>query len=85
MIILSLTGLIRTLLIILGVLFLLQILGKMAQARRNIADQEQMKREHQASQKMANDAKQNYGKTTISKIDKNQISDTEYADYEEIE
>jgi hypothetical protein len=67
------------------VLFLLQIIGKTAQARRNMADQDRMKREDEKSRRTAQDAKQNFGKTTISKIDKNEISDDAYTDYEEVE
>lgn len=84
MILLSIVGLFRTLLIVLGVLFLLQILGKMAQARRNIAEQENMKRENDRNRKTVDEAKRNYGKTTISKIDKNTISEDDFTDYEEV-
>lgn len=64
---------------------MLQIIGKTAQARRNIADQDRMKRQDEANRRQTEQAKQNYGKTTISKIDKNHINDGEYTDYEEVE
>jgi uncharacterized membrane protein len=85
MILLSLWGLLRTLLIILGVLFLLQIIGKTAQARRNVADQDRMRREDEANRKQTEQAKRNYGKTTISKIDKSKINDDEFTDFEEVD
>lgn len=85
MILLSLTGLVRTLLIIAGVIFLLQIIGKTAQARRNIADEQRMKKENDRARKMKEDAQRNFGKTSISKVDKKKISDSEYTDFEEVE
>ena len=84
MILLSISGLFRTLLIIFGVLFLLQIFGKFAQARRNIADQDQMKREEEAARKMRENSARNFGKTTISKLDKNKLSDGDFVDFEEV-
>lgn len=84
MILLSITGLFRTVLIVLGVLFLLQIVGKMMQARRNVAAQDSMKREEEAARKMKAEAHKNFGKTTISK-DKSSNMDGEFTDYEEIE
>ena len=85
MILLSLTGVFRTLLIIFGVIFLLQIIGKTAQARRNVAEQQKMKQEERRSQQQTEEAKRNFGRTTISKIDKNKINDNDYTDYEEVE
>ncbi len=84
MILLSISGLFRTVLIILGVLFLLQIIGKMMQARRNIAAEDQMKREEAAAQRLKSESKKNFGKTTISKPDSNSIKG-EFTDYEEVE
>lgn len=85
MILLSITGLFRTILIILGVFFLLQIIGKTAQARRNIAEQQRMHKEAHESKKRAEQARNSFGKTSISKIDKNNIDESEYAEYEEVE
>ncbi|MEX1002987.1 MAG: hypothetical protein WDZ35_12790 [Crocinitomicaceae bacterium] len=85
MILLSLAGLFRTVLIILGIFFLLQLIGKMAQARRNVADHQKTGQEEEASRKRAEESKKNYGRTTISKIDKDSIHDSDYADYEEVE
>lgn len=83
MILLSITGLFRMLLIILGVLFLLSLLGKVAQGRRNAAEQNRMREEEEANRRMVEKAKKNYGKTTISSSDQN--TDSEFTDFEEVE
>lgn len=83
MILLSITGLFRTVFIVLGVLFLLRIIGKFMQANRNVAAQDQMKRDEAAAQKLKAEAQKNFGKTTISKTRSND-SDAEFIDYEEI-
>lgn len=84
MILLSVTGLFRMILIILGVMFLLSILGKMMQARRNVAEQKRLQEEVEANQRMVQNAQKNYGKTSIigSKTDP---SDSEFTDFEEVE
>ena len=83
MILLSVTGLFKMLLIILGVIFLLRIIGKLAQARRNVADQDKMLRDEAAARKLKEESRKNLGKTTISKVD-GRINDTEFTDFEEI-
>ena len=85
MILLSVTGLFRTVLIILGVIFLLRLLGKMAQARRNIAEEKQMRHEEDINRKMVQNARENYGKTSISKLEKGSVSDSDYTDFEEVD
>ena len=85
MILLSIIGLMRTLLIILGVLFLLQIISKTARARKNVANQERMKNEEGKSKSTVNEARRNYGKTSIDKVDKNKLSDNDYTDFEEVD
>lgn len=84
MILLSVTGLVRTLLIIFGVIFLLRIFGKMAQTRRMQAENEALKREAESTKAMVEKAKQNYGKTSISNS-KQSISDDEFTDFEEVD
>ena len=83
MILLSVTGLFKMLLIILGVIFLLRIIGKLAQARRNVADQDRMLRDEAAARKLKEESRKNLGTTTISKVD-GRINDTEFTDFEEI-
>jgi len=51
MILLSVNGLFRTVLIILGVFFLLSTLGKVALARRNMAAEDHMKKDEAAAQR----------------------------------
>ena len=62
----------------------MQIIGKMMQARRNIADQDQMKREENAAEKLKAESKRNFGKTTISKPEKTDFNG-DFTDYEEVE
>lgn len=85
MVLLSITGLMRTLLIILGILFLLKIIGKTVQVRRNVSDQQRMKKDQDKSRSTVNEARKNYGKTSIDKVDKNKLSDNDYTDFEEVD
>lgn len=85
MVLLSITGLMRTLLIILGILFLLKIIGKTAQARRSVSDQQRMKNDDQRSKSTVNEAKNNYGKTSIGKVDKDKLNEGDYTDFEEVD
>jgi hypothetical protein len=84
MILLSVTGLFKTGLIILGVIFLLRMVGKVAQARRNVADQDSMKKQEAAASRLRQDSNKNLGKTTITKVGKGKLKDSEYTDFEEI-
>lgn len=84
MILLSITGLFRTLLIILAVLIILRVVGRMMIAKRNLeAEREMLKRERLA-EKMEAESKRNYGKTTIGKIDKKAADEGGYVDFEEV-
>lgn len=85
MVILYIYSFFRTVLIVLGVLFLLRIFGKIMVAKRNLQEQSQMKKDFEADKKMVDDAKRNYGKTTISKPGSSSISNQEYTDFEEVD
>lgn len=85
MILLSVTGLFRTVLIILGVYLALKVIGKILQARRNVADDHRTKQQEESTKRMVNQAKENYGKTSIGKIDKSNSNDADFVDFEEIE
>jgi hypothetical protein len=85
MFLLSLTGVLKIGLIILGVMFLLKIMGNISQARRNVADQDRMRREEEAARQTVETAKKNYGKTTISKIDESSKNSGGFVDFEEVQ
>ncbi len=83
MVILSVTGVVRTLLIIIGIIVLMRLIGKVMIAKRNMEEHEKTKRQNRHSDEMVEDAKKNYGRTTITKIGKSAKTD-DFAEYEEI-
>jgi hypothetical protein len=84
MILLSITGVFRTLLIILGVLVVLRVVGRMMVAQRNAEEEKEHLRKQRESEKMVANAKQNFGKTVISHVDKKKADDAGYTDFEEV-
>ncbi|MCG8577486.1 MAG: hypothetical protein MI810_21575 [Flavobacteriales bacterium] len=84
MVLLSITGLFRTVLIILGVIVLLRSIGKLMIAKRNVDEQERMNRELNAQRRSMEESRKNFGKTTVSKISKaDQQGD--FVEFEEVE
>ena len=80
----SFTGLVRTVLIIIGVFVLVRFIGQMMNAKRNVAEQEEMKSRDQALKQERNRVAKNLGKTNVVK--KGQGSqDIEDVDFEEID
>ena len=80
----SFTGLIRTVLIIIGVFMVVRFLGQMMNAKRNMAEQDHMnERESQLKAERERTAR-NLGKTTIINKGKNTSGDIEDVDYEEV-
>ncbi len=83
----SVTGIFRTVLIILGALVLLRFLGRLMIAKRNMEEERKM---NERSRKIENDRKEklkNFGKVNVirptqSKTTKNNVED---ADFEEIQ
>lgn len=63
----------------------LKFIGKMMQARRNVAENYKANQEAADTQRMVNNAKENYGKTSISKVDKSETNKDDFVDFEEIE
>lgn len=84
MVLLSIAGFLKMVLIILGVFVLLRLVGKMMIAKRTMDEHNQVQRKQNASDEMVRDAKENFGKTTISKIGKSKKSDGDFVDFEEI-
>ena len=76
---------IKQILLILGVFFLIRIIGRVMTARRNINEQDQYQQARNSAEREKERARQNYGKTSINRIDKRALRDTDYAEFEEIE
>lgn len=80
----SFTGLIRTVLIIVGVFVLLRFLGQLMNAKRNMAEQEQLKAQDQKLKSERERTAKNLGKTTVIGKDKRASGDIEDVDFEEL-
>ena len=75
----------RTILIIIGVVFVLRLIGKMSIAKRNMRAQHESDQEARKSNELREESKRNFGKTTVSNIGKGKVDDGEYVDYEEVD
>lgn len=83
MIFLSITGLVRTLLILIGLFVVVRFLGQLMIAKRNLAEESELK-ERERKFKVEKEQKQkNLGKTSIlnDRVDSSNVSDV---DFEEI-
>lgn len=83
MILLSITGLFRTLLIIAGAFLLLRLIGRVLIAKRNMEEHQRVQRAQKKAANIREESRRNFGKVTISKIGKSK-SDDNFTDYEEI-
>jgi len=81
----SFTGLIRTVLIIIGVFVLLRFLGQLMNAKRNMAEEQRMKDQAEKLKKAREKTAKNLGKTTVIKNGKSSSSDIEDVDFEEVD
>lgn len=81
----SFTGLIRTVLIIVGVFVVLRFLGQFMNAKRNVAEQDQMKKRENNLKSERERTARNFGKTSILKNGKRASGDIEDVDFEEID
>lgn len=84
MTLLAITTVFRTVLIILGVFVVLRVIGQMMIAKRNLEEEKNLIKKQREQEQMATEAKRNFGKTTISQIDKKSANDAEYTDFEEV-
>ena len=85
MILLSITGLFRTILIVIGVIVILRAIGKLAQAKRSVDAQGLMKKEEFEANRLREESKRNYGKTSISSKNTRASENSDYVDFEEVE
>ena len=85
MILLSITGLLRMLLIILGVFILLRFIGRLMITKRTLDEQNRHRASEQESEEILEKAKRDIGKTTISKLGKSKLRDDDFVDFEEVD
>lgn len=79
----SVTGLVRTLLIIIGVFVLLRFLGQLMNAKRNMEEERKLNAQQRKFNQEKETKRKNLGKTSVLK--KGQASDNiEDVDYEEM-
>lgn len=79
----SISGLFKTILMVIGGLVLLRFIGQLMHAKRNLAEEQELNRKQKAFEKERNEKLRNFGKTTISK-NKN-VSDVEDVSYQEVD
>ncbi|MFA7272958.1 MAG: hypothetical protein WC044_03770 [Crocinitomicaceae bacterium] len=82
----SITGLFRTLIILVGVYTLLRFIGRILVAKRNLAQEMDMKKQEEAIKKEKKRAQEVYGKTKIvfSSGANNTTESTEDIDFTEL-
>lgn len=78
----SFTGLIRTLLIIVGVFVVLRFLGQLMNAKRNMEEERKMNEQARKLNKEKENKQKNLGKTSV--LEGKGPSDVEDVDYEEL-
>lgn len=81
----SFTGLIRTVLILIGVFVIVRFIGQLMNAKRNMAEQADMKNREEKMKKAKEHTARNLGKTTILRKGRNAPGDIEDVDFEEID
>jgi uncharacterized membrane protein len=80
----SVTGLVRTVLIIIGVIFLLRLLGRVMMAKREMEKENHRRKSERAFENERKKKLKNFGKVTISKKSKPE-SNEDYVDFEEVD
>jgi uncharacterized protein YxeA len=78
----SLTGLFKTILILIGVLVALRFLGRVMIAKRNLDEERELLKRERSFQKERNEKLKNFGKVSVSK--KQPIANVEDVDFEEV-
>ena len=81
----SITGLFRTLLIIIGVFVLLRFLGQLMNAKRGMEEERRMNANKRAFEAEKKQKQKNLGKTSILKRNQSTSNDAEDVDFEEID
>jgi hypothetical protein len=81
----SITGLFRTLLIIVGVIALLRFLGRLMIAKRNMDAERVMSAEQRSAEKTKRESQHKFGKTSIIKDVSKSKTPTNYGDVEDVD
>lgn len=84
MILLSIQGLFRTILIIIGVVVVMRFVGKLMMAKRTMQEHQKNQRDMQRQDEMIADAQKNFGKTTLSRKKSTNLDDGDFTPYEEV-
>ncbi len=63
----SISGLFKTILMVIGGLVLLRFIGQLMHAKRNIAEEQELNRKQKAFEKERSEKLKNFGKTTVQK------------------
>lgn len=85
MVLLSITGLMKLLLIIIGVSVILRFVGRLMIAKRNIDAHKQSEFDRSTREEALRKSQQNMGKTTISKVGKSKLNEGDFVDFEEVD
>lgn len=78
MLILSIQGVFRTILIIIAVLVIMRFIGKLMIAKRNLDEEKTHERKQQAYKKAKKDSELNKGKVHISKSTNGDVEDIDF-------
>lgn len=81
----SFTGLIRTVLILIGIFIVVRFIGQLMNAKRNMAAEEHMKRHEEKLRKAREKTARNLGKTSVIKDGRSASGDIEDVDFEEVD
>ena len=84
MILLSIQGLFRTVLIIIGVVVVMRFIGKLMMTKRAIHEHQQNQKDMHKQDEMIADAKKNFGKTTLTRKKSTNLDDGDFTPYEEV-
>lgn len=81
----SITGLFKTLLIIIGAIVLLRFLGQLMNAKRNMEEERALNESQRKAQKERDQKIRNFGRTNVVSRQGNKQIDAEDIDFEEVE
>ena len=81
----SVVGLFKMIFIIIGVLVVLRFIGRLNVAKRNLAEEKQMKETENRFNKEKKKTKENLGRTSVLGKNQNNSNDVEDVDFEEID
>ncbi len=63
----------------------MRFIGQVMTAKRNMQEQERVKRSNKNSEDAIRESQRNFGRTSISKIGKKKYRDDDFVDYEELD